>query len=222
MKKILSILLSIPLLFSASVVLAHEGEATDATTEALEQETEGITSTLPSPGITPDSPFYFLDTLGENIGLFFARSDDIKAKKAFSYAEEKLAEAKDMADKGKEKAADNATKRYDGYVSKATENLDKAKAAGKDVDELAAKVAEATLKHEAVLAGVYDKLLANGNETAAEAVKKAMENSLNGHDKALQAITNNGQRKSELESKGQSVRSKVEEKMKGPTGTTPQ
>ena len=222
MKKILSILLSIPLLFSASVVLAHEGEATDATTEALEQETEGITSTLPSPGITPDSPFYFLDTLGENIGLFFARSDDIKAKKAFSYAEEKLAEAKDMADKGKEKAADNATKRYDGYVSKATENLDKAKAAGKDVDELAAKVAEATLKHEAVLAGVYDKLLANGNETAAEAVKKAMENSLNGHDKALQAITNNAQRKSELESKGQSVRSKVEEKTKFPAEQSPQ
>ena len=28
--------------------------------------------TLPDPGITPDSPLYFLDTLGESFELFFA------------------------------------------------------------------------------------------------------------------------------------------------------
>lgn len=219
MRKILSTLLLLPLLFLGPAALAQTAETND-TTAALEQETADISSTLPSPGLTPDSPFYFLDTLGENIGLLFARSPESKASKAFSYAEEKLAEAKDMADKGKEKAAENATKRYDGYVGKATDNLDKAKALGKDVDALAAHVAEATLKHQAVLAGVYDKLLAKGNEKAAEAVKKAMENSLNGHDKALQAITN-AQRKSDLEFKGRSVRSKVEEKMKGPVEKGP-
>lgn len=215
-------MLSVPLLLLGSKVLAHEGEPTDATTEVLEEETADISSKLPNPGITPDNPFYFLDTLGENIGLFFARSSDSKAKKALSYAEEKLAEAKDMVEKGKEKATENAANHYDGYIEKAANSLSKAKALGKDVDELATKVAEATLKHEAVLSGVYDKLLTKGNSIAAEAVKKAMENSLNGHDKALQAITNNAQKKSELESKGQSVRSKIEEKMEGPTSTNPQ
>ena len=45
---------------------------------------------LPDPGITPDSPFYFLDNLGKNIGLFFAFGPEAKARKALEYAEERL------------------------------------------------------------------------------------------------------------------------------------
>lgn len=214
MRRILSLSLLLPILFFGPFVSAQE-ETSDETTEVLEQETADISSTLPNPGLTPDSIFYFLDTLGENIGLFFARSPESKAKKAFSYAEEKLAEAKDMTDKGKDKAAEKAVGRYGGYVGKATESLDKAKGLGRDVGALAENVSEATLKHQAVLSGVYDKLLAKGNEKAAEAVSQAMERAMNGHETALQAITN-AQRKSEIEAKGERVKEAVEEKTKSP------
>ena len=53
---------------------------------------------LPNPGITPDSPFYFLDNWGKNIGLFFAFGPEAKARKALEYAEERLAEAQAMAE----------------------------------------------------------------------------------------------------------------------------
>ncbi len=46
---------------------------------------------LPDPGITPDSPFYFLDTFGKKLGLMFAFGDEAKAQKALEYAEERLA-----------------------------------------------------------------------------------------------------------------------------------
>jgi len=88
-KRILLLSLLLPILFFGSFVLAQE-EAGDETTTTLEQETADISSTLPNPGLTPDHPLYFLDTLGENIGLFLTRSPEGKAEKAFSYAEEKL------------------------------------------------------------------------------------------------------------------------------------
>jgi len=213
-KRILLLSLLLPILFFGSFAVAL-GEGGDETTATLEQETADISSTLPNPGLTPDHPLYFLDTLGENIGLFLTRSPEGKAEKAFSYAEEKLAEAKSTADKGKDKATEKAVGRYGGYVGKATENLGKAKALGRDIGALAEKVSEATLKHQAVLSGVYDKLLAKGNEKAAEAVLKAMEGAMNGHETALQAISN-AQRKSEIEAKGKRVKEAVETKTKGP------
>jgi len=48
-----------------------------------------------------------------------------------------------------------------------------------------------------------------------------MEKSLNGHDRALQAITKNAQKKGELESKGKKVKDKVEKKIRGPKGKGP-
>ena len=50
---------------------------------------------LPDPGLTPDSPFYFLDNWGKNIGMFFTFGDEAKAKKALKYAEERLAESEE-------------------------------------------------------------------------------------------------------------------------------
>ena len=56
---------------------------------------------LPDPGITPDSPFYFLDNWGKEIGLFFTFGPEAKARKALRYAEERLAEAQVMAAKNR-------------------------------------------------------------------------------------------------------------------------
>jgi len=169
LRKAIFVLLLLPLFFFGSFVSAQETELNNEaeTTEAIEEETADILDTLPEAGLTPDSPLYFLDTLGENIGLALARSPEAKAKKAFKYSEEKLAEAEEMAEESKEEAVEEATDKHEDYLDETNDNLDKAKALGKDADALAAHVAEKTLKHQAVLSRVYDKLMAKGNENAA-------------------------------------------------------
>ena len=44
--------------------------------EVLAQDTE-----LPLPGLTPDSPFYFLERISEGIGTFFTFGDLKKAER---------------------------------------------------------------------------------------------------------------------------------------------
>ena len=78
---------------------------------------------LPDPGITPDSPFYFLDTLGKKLGLMFAFGDEAKAKKALEYAEERLAEANAMALKNKLKEMTQAAGDYDELMAMVSERL---------------------------------------------------------------------------------------------------
>jgi len=208
----LAVTISIFLLWQP-VVSANENELEDGVTEAIEEETADIPNNLPKPGLTPNSPLYFLDTLAENVGLAIARSPEAKARKAFAYSEEKLAEAEEMAEEENDQAAENAALKHRDYLGKTSDNLEKAKALGKDVDALAAHVAEKTLKHQAVLSRIYDKLVAKGNENAAAAVQKAMQKSLNGHNRALQGIGNRV-KKIELETKGVKVREKVQEKIR--------
>ena len=79
------------LILALSIVIAQE-EATEFTAE---------------PGITPDSPFYFIDTLFENVGN--------NPEKALQYKEEKLAELKVMAAEKKTDAATIALKKAQEY-----------------------------------------------------------------------------------------------------------
>jgi hypothetical protein len=66
----------------------------------------------------------------------------------------------------------------------AMEKAEKAKADGKDTDAVLQKIADATTKHQAVLAEVLSKV----PEQAKEAIQKAIENSQKGHDSALEAV----------------------------------
>jgi len=211
LRKISTLLLLLPILFLGSFIFADEESDSD-TTEDLEQETEDISSPLPNPGLTPASPFYFLDTFGENVSLLFTGSPEGKANKQLSYANEKLAEAKETAYRGNGKAARKAVDLYENYLNDATENLGKAKALGRDVDALAERITEAILRHVAVLSGVYDKLLAKGNENAAAAVAKAMERQMTTRYEKAQEKISNAQRRSEFKGRGKRVKEILEGK----------
>jgi len=56
---------------------------------------------------------------------------------------------------------------------------------GKDTDEVLEQIAEATVRHQAVLAEVYERV----DEEAKETVERVMEMSAQGHDTALSAIS---------------------------------
>ncbi|MDA1337149.1 MAG: DUF5667 domain-containing protein [bacterium] len=47
---------------------------------------------LPNPGITPESPFYFLDRIGEALQEFFTFNPEGKARLQITFAAERVAE----------------------------------------------------------------------------------------------------------------------------------
>lgn len=146
---------------------------------------------LPNPGITPDSPFYFLDKWAEAISLFFTFSPEAKAEKKLSYAEERLAEAQVMAQKGDEKALAVAEKGYEEDIDEATQDAKNAAEKGKE--NALEKIQEATTRHEATM----QKVLNQVPEQAKDSIQKAIDESAKGHENAMEAI--NGEKKDQNE-----------------------
>jgi len=74
-------------------------------------------------GVTLDSFMYFMDSFFERIGLAFTFGSEAKARKAMSYAEERILEAAEMTAKNDsnavKKAVDGYKKNIDIAVSKA-------------------------------------------------------------------------------------------------------
>ncbi len=138
---------------------------------------------LPDPGLTPDSPFYFLDTWGKNIGMFFTFGDEAKARKALQYAEERLAEAQAMAAKNRIKEMERAANDYDGFMNMVQERLEAAVRQGIS-DNISERVSLATAKHLRILDRVKDEL----PEQAREALTRARTASMNGQVNSLRAL----------------------------------
>ncbi len=141
---------------------------------------------LPDPGITPDSPFYFLDNLGKKLGLIFAFDDEAKVKKALEYAEERLAEAQAMALKNKLEEMTQAAGEYEQFMAMVNERMQAAvqNNASSNVSE---RVALAAQKHTAVMDRVRDRVPEEGKE----ALDRVRERSLNEQQNALRALARN-------------------------------
>lgn len=146
------------------------------------QETE-----LPDPGLTPDSPLYFLETIAEEIVAFFTFGDLKKAEMYAALAVERLAEAKAVVEKGKPESAEKALERYEDYSDKSMARAEKAMNKGKDFEtvmDFMAETGEAMPVHLEVLTEVYEQV----PDQAKTAIENAMKASLKGHSKAVEAL----------------------------------
>ncbi|OGO24197.1 MAG: hypothetical protein A2144_13050 [Chloroflexi bacterium RBG_16_50_9] len=112
---------------------------------------------LPDPGITPDSPFYFVDNWGKNISLFFTFGPEAKVRKALKYAEERLAEAQAMAVKNRVREMIRATDEYNGLMTMVNKRAEEAIQRGAS-DNISETVASASVKIHARLDKLKDKL----------------------------------------------------------------
>ena len=164
--KTISLLITLALLFSLGPAV-------------LAQETE-----LPDPGLTPDSPFYFLETIIEEIGTFFTFGDLKKAERHAVLAAERLAEAQAVVNKGKPELAEKTLERYRMQLQNSIARAEKAQAKGKNTEKVMARVGKATSIHLEVLAEVYEKV----PEEAKPAIENAMKASLKGHKKAVEIL----------------------------------
>lgn len=92
---------------------------------------------LPSPGLIPSSPFYFLDRLGEAIQEFFTFSPEGKAKLQVEFANERIAELHVTLEVrgSKDPGVDVALESVHENINKAKDILEEEKLKGKDVAE---------------------------------------------------------------------------------------
>ncbi len=127
-------------------------------------------SELPKAGLTPDSPFYFLETITEAFGTFFTFGDIKKAERHTALAAERLAEAKVMAEKEKPKLLEKTLERYENQLVKALLRTKKAETKGKNIEEVTKTITEATQKHLIVLEEILEKV----PEEAKPAIRHAM------------------------------------------------
>ena len=146
---------------------------------ALAQET------LPSPGITPDSWLYGLDRALEAIQKALVFTPEAKAKLSLQLATERLAEAREMIEKGEVELAKKVAKDY-------KEELTHAVTYGAEIKDLAKKkefdemVALATTTHIEVLEDVLEKV----PDEAKSAIELAMEVSRKGQEECLSRLSN--------------------------------
>lgn len=170
------------------------------------------TEDLPKAGMLPGNPFYFLETLSEGIGTFFTFGDIKKAERHLALAGERLAEAGELAEKGKVNRAEKATEKYQERLDKALAKAEEARTKGKDTDAILEKIAEATVRHQAVLATVYERV----PEQAKEAIQRAMEKSARGHETALSAVS--GEKQEEVRNRVEQETEDVEGRLEGLRG----
>lgn len=146
----------IPLLLAAMSVAAHN---------AVE---------LPDPGITAESPFYFLDRFGEAVREFFTFSPEGKARLQLAFTAERIAEIKIILEtKGVQaRGLEVAHSRLLAHLANAASILDDQRTAGKDVSSLASDLDDEFDAQKAALKLAFDEekqvLKAEENELKAK------------------------------------------------------
>ncbi|BCX15823.1 MAG: hypothetical protein KatS3mg098_052 [Candidatus Parcubacteria bacterium] len=99
---------------------------------------------LPSAGLTPESPFYFLDRLGEALQRFFTFNPESQARLEISFAKERIAEIKLVLEKKgvNAKGLSVAEARLADNLKKAAVVLVEEKQSGKDTANLAKELSQ--------------------------------------------------------------------------------
>lgn len=127
------------------------------TLSVLAEEVNG--EELVDAGITPDSLFYFLDTLSENIELAFTFNKELAFEKKLEFAEERLAEARKLSLEVKLKGVQIAQEKYSKLILELKSDIDKI---GNDdeVEELKIKlrIEEKVREHERKIEAVNNDI----------------------------------------------------------------
>lgn len=159
MKKIIYSLILLTFLFGAISILAQDDD-------------------LPSSGILPDSPFYFLKTWKEAIQNFFTFGAENKAKQFLHLADVRLAEYQKMIEKGKTEIAQKTLDKYEKQLNHALQKIEELKNKGKDIKNISQKIEDTLNKHIEILQRNLQK--------APEAAKKGLQNAIENSSKVIE------------------------------------
>lgn len=188
---------------------------------------QGSQVSIPSAGLTPESTFYFLDRLGENLRQFLTFNPEARAKLQIEFAGERIAEIKIMVEeKGvNAKGLAIAQSLLQANVAYAAEIVSEEKTSGKDVSALAKtlndefdardKLLEQTFKDakaqlKAQRKEIKTNLLAEARRVGDTAQITLLEAQLKDIDGQIDAL---GQKKDQLEENLQNEQNKIEDEM---------
>lgn len=154
-------------------------------------------STEISAGVTPDSPFYFIDVALEKLGLFFTLSREKRVEKILLHAEERIAEMK--AVEGDPSLVEKALGLYQKGMDVAIkESLDES---DEDVsNRLLENVADKLIEHRES----FEELVNFVPEDVKESIESVLEASRIKYDEAINQI-------SEPENQIEKLENKIEE-----------
>lgn len=180
-----------------------------------------IDETLPDPGTTPDSPFYFMDKWSKHISLAFTFNTAKKLEKVLTYADERMAEIDAMMAQNKIKEANRATYEYRKCLELATRYMEQARLKGTDVSEEVVLMTEKHLGYLCNYAGNASgdalKLMTQIRERAMTRQETALKNMAQGDpEKAIQLNLQmmerhlNRIRVQAEEARGEAVRARLE------------
>ncbi|GEM_PF-2228951 len=110
------------------------------------------------PGITPDSPLYFLDRLFEALMVSLTFDPAKKAELRLRIAEERLAELQVMKQKNETEKVVELSIEYAEELEEAEKELEEAEKEGKNVTEVELKLRNVTARHIEVLTQVYQEV----------------------------------------------------------------
>ena len=126
-----------------------------------------------SPGLTPNSPFYFLDTLAERISLYLTFDTQAKAERALVHAEEKIAELNSLPDEKKEIYLRKVSDQLNHYLKLAETETAELETEEGPSEAVTKKVLEVAGRHQVVLQRVYE----NAPEEVQAGITQALRNS---------------------------------------------
>lgn len=133
---------------------------------------------LPNAGLTPESPFYFFDKLGESLREFFTFNPEGKARLQITFAAERIAEIKVVLEtKGVQaRGLEIAQSRLLSNIAKAAEIIKDEKQKGKDVSALAQNISNEFEGQKEALKQTFqeqEKLLETKEEELKAGIKQA-------------------------------------------------
>lgn len=168
----------------ANVHIALLASTADGDAELLRTVITVTSHTMPEAEMTPDNPFYGIKRFVESVHLFLTFDPVERAKLRLQFAEQRLAEAKAMAEKGDYDQVCKLLSDYEDELNKCLEEVESAEAQGKSVEEVQEIVYEATLVHQAVIEAVMEK----APQQAMQGLEKALEVSSHGNEVATQKL----------------------------------
>lgn len=169
MPKAFKLSITILLIFTGGLAYPHVSSADykEVLGVSSEESTKvSIPPTVEGPGfILPDSPFFFLDQLKQQVKLLTAVTPERKAKVHADVAGERFAELRFMLAKGDDKNVQKTILGVSDHYQSASREVAKAKFYGRDVAALAKKINDSIKPKQDVL----DELGQAGGETGSSA-----------------------------------------------------
>lgn len=157
MKKLITYSISLFLVLGVNSFAAAQAQQVTSTQSTTTQATT-TQATLPPAGLTPDSPFYFLNQFREAVQMFFTFNPEAKAKLEVSFASERVAEIKAViSTKGvQDKAVSVAETSLQNSLNNAAQIVASEKAKGNDVSRLASSLNDQIAQNKELLSQVFD------------------------------------------------------------------